>query len=113
MLVRKTIPAPQKPKLKKPKNKVLPNNGAECPLWVKSGHVQCKTACPLYPRKRTWAALFPWRHWRRIGCLSVDCTIGRGIHFTQNAARLRDLFFRSSVGICRLLRGHAAASFLM
>ena len=28
MLVRKTIPAPQKPKLKKPKNKVLPNNGA-------------------------------------------------------------------------------------
>src|SRR5215831_8275593 len=28
MLVRKTIPAPQKPKLRKPKNKVLPNNGA-------------------------------------------------------------------------------------
>jgi hypothetical protein len=28
----------------------------ECPLWVKSGHVQCKRACPLYPRKRTFAA---------------------------------------------------------
>src|SRR5262245_56335111 len=26
-----------------------------CPLWVKSGHVQCKRACPLYPRKRTCA----------------------------------------------------------
>src|SRR5262245_4929649 len=24
----------------------------ECPLWVKSRHVQCTTACPLYPRKR-------------------------------------------------------------
>ena len=23
-----------------------------CPLWVISGHVQCKRACPLYPRKR-------------------------------------------------------------
>src|SRR5262249_55293109 len=24
----------------------------QCPLWVKSGHLQCKTSCPLYPRKR-------------------------------------------------------------
>ena len=24
----------------------------ECPLWVKSGHVRCKKACLLYPRKR-------------------------------------------------------------
>src|SRR5215471_10645170 len=24
----------------------------QCPLWVKSGHVRRKTACPLYPRKR-------------------------------------------------------------
>src|SRR5215470_9219852 len=23
-----------------------------CPLWVISGHVQCKRACPLYPQKR-------------------------------------------------------------
>src|SRR5262245_65974418 len=22
-----------------------------CPLWVKSGHLQCKTPCPLYPSK--------------------------------------------------------------
>jgi len=29
----------------------------ECPLWVKSRHVQCKTACPLYPRKRTLAGV--------------------------------------------------------
>jgi hypothetical protein len=27
----------------------------QCPLWVKSRHMQCKTACPLYPRKRTCA----------------------------------------------------------
>src|SRR5262249_18719609 len=27
-----------------------------CPRWVKSRHVRCKTACPLYPRKRTYAA---------------------------------------------------------
>jgi hypothetical protein len=26
-----------------------------CPLWVKSGHMQRTTACPLYPRKRTCA----------------------------------------------------------
>src|SRR5262245_56152752 len=27
-----------------------------CPLWVVSGHLQCKRACPLYSRKRTWSA---------------------------------------------------------
>ena len=31
----------------------------ECPLWVNSGHVQRKTSCPLYPRKRTYAAHKP------------------------------------------------------
>ena len=29
----------------------------ECPLWVKSRHVQCRKACPLYPRKRSMP---PW-----------------------------------------------------
>ena len=29
---------------------------AQCPLWVISGHLRCKRACPLYPRKRTCAA---------------------------------------------------------
>src|SRR5262249_47719431 len=33
-----------------------PINAASCPLWVISGHMQCKRACPLYPRKRTCAA---------------------------------------------------------
>src|SRR5262249_29579113 len=28
------------------------NSGCQCPLWAKSGHVRCKRACPLYPRKR-------------------------------------------------------------
>src|SRR5215475_818753 len=27
-------------------------SGGQSPLWVKSRHVQCKTVCPLYPRKR-------------------------------------------------------------
>src|SRR5262249_37321718 len=26
--------------------------GRRCPLWVKSGHVRCKTSCLLYPQKR-------------------------------------------------------------
>ena len=26
--------------------------GRPCPLWVKSRHMQCKSPCPLYPRKR-------------------------------------------------------------
>src|SRR5262245_19304425 len=26
-----------------------------CPLWVKSRHMQCKRACPLYPQKRACA----------------------------------------------------------
>jgi len=26
-----------------------------CPLWVRSGHLQCKTAYPLYPQERTFA----------------------------------------------------------
>ena len=30
-------------------------SGNRCPLWVISGHLQCKRACPLYPRKRTCA----------------------------------------------------------
>src|SRR5215510_214301 len=24
--------------------------GQPCPLWVRSRHMQCKSACPLYPR---------------------------------------------------------------
>jgi len=27
----------------------------ECPLWVKSRHMHCKKACPLYPQERTCA----------------------------------------------------------
>jgi hypothetical protein len=26
----------------------------QCPLWVKSRHLQCINPCPLYPRKRTF-----------------------------------------------------------
>ena len=28
---------------------------SQCPLWVKSRHLQRKKACPLYPQKRTCA----------------------------------------------------------
>jgi hypothetical protein len=33
--------------------------GSKCPLWVISGHVQCKTACPLYPH--VWTYMDPAR----------------------------------------------------
>ena len=32
------------------------NAAPECPLWVISRHVQYNSACPLYPRKRTFDA---------------------------------------------------------
>ena len=32
--------------------------GSACPLWVISRHLQCKTSCPLCPRKRTSAGDF-------------------------------------------------------
>ena len=32
----------------------MPSPLSECPLWVKSRHVQRKTSCPLYPQKRTF-----------------------------------------------------------
>src|SRR5262249_16364002 len=35
----------------------------ECPLWVKSRHMQCKTACPLYPRKRHRLRISAWLLW--------------------------------------------------
>jgi hypothetical protein len=28
---------------------------SQCPLWVKSRHLQCTDPCPLYPQKRTCA----------------------------------------------------------
>jgi hypothetical protein len=34
------------------------NAAPECPLWVKSRHVQCKTPCPLCPPKATLDAYF-------------------------------------------------------
>src|SRR5215510_7753872 len=34
---------------------LMPELRGACPLWVKSGHMQCNRACPLYPRKRTCA----------------------------------------------------------
>ena len=34
-------------------NRVLIPQYAQCPLWVKSGHVHCNRQCPLYPQKRT------------------------------------------------------------
>src|SRR5262245_49987536 len=33
--------------------------GGGCPLWVKSRHMRCTGACPLYPRKQTFAVQQP------------------------------------------------------
>src|SRR5262245_40434097 len=46
------------PKLKT-RHSTTPNDSTEldfpCLLWVKSGHVQRTSSCPLYPQKRTCA----------------------------------------------------------
>src|SRR5262245_44995486 len=34
-------------------NSDRPLTSWQCPLWVRSRHVQCKTSCLLCPRKRT------------------------------------------------------------
>ena len=34
-------------------NRTLIPQYVRCLLWVKSGHVQCETPCPLYPQERT------------------------------------------------------------
>jgi flavorubredoxin len=44
------------------------NHVMRCPLCVKSGHMQCKTPCPLYPRKRTCAAHKPMSESRHVQC---------------------------------------------
>src|SRR6516164_3669626 len=38
-----------------------------CPLWVTSRHVQRKTACLLYPRKRTCAVQLGMSLWAKSG----------------------------------------------
>jgi hypothetical protein len=35
-------------------NRVLIPQYAQCPLWVKSRHLQCINPCPLYSQKRTF-----------------------------------------------------------
>jgi hypothetical protein len=36
-------------------SETIRRGASRCPLWVISGHLQRKTECPLYPRKRTCA----------------------------------------------------------
>ena len=53
-----------------------------CPLWVKSGHVRCNSACPLCRRKRTFAGAdgrhstgWPSAGWCRASKVWQFCSI--------------------------------------
>ena len=72
-----------------------------CPLWVKSRHVQRKTLCPLYPRKRTFRhsavrareELLEFYH-RHHGCNRVGnetILVGGMVHFIE--------FFRTGFSV--------------
>ena len=43
------------PEVERQKASKALNCDRQCPLWVKSGHVQLHKPCPLYPQKRTCA----------------------------------------------------------
>src|SRR4029079_9442459 len=49
--------------------------GGQCPLWVIGGHLQCKTPCPLLPRKRTC----PVHYLMSVKCQkrTCGCAFGR------------------------------------
>src|SRR5260221_7565641 len=55
------------------KIELLPHG--DCPFWVISGHLQCKKACPLYPRKRRPSALAVLR--LMTSSTFVTCCTGR------------------------------------
>jgi hypothetical protein len=89
-------------------------NANKCPLWVISGHVHCKTSCPLYPRKRTCAvqlqmsALGQKRTFRH----SLDHFIGsddqrrrHGKAELAYGANSLDIFRRAGPYVERILRG--------
>src|SRR5262249_14197604 len=52
---------------------------ARCPLWVKSGHLQCKKARPLYPQKRTSVSLWPLCASRAVQSETIDATTDHDI----------------------------------
>ena len=69
-----------------------------CPLWVISGHLQCKMACPLYPQKRTSGArsecLLGANSGQRIFApmahLRVTCLCGAIYEAIENEGPLKD-----------------------
>src|SRR6516162_2986837 len=84
-----------------------------CPLWVKSRHVQRKTACLLYPRKRTFVA--GRRLVRRIKNSSTkllshqSCKTGGGINSRQISVLLKVTYerARSAVPWCNVSSSHS------
>ena len=66
------------------------NAAPECPLWVKSRHVQCTKPCPLYPRKRTFLGAGEYPLWANSG---RDMLVARAGSITKNAAEnIRRIF---------------------
>src|SRR5262245_14314611 len=47
--------------------------GRQCPLWVTSRHMQCKTPCPVYPRERTCAVQLGMSALGQKRTSSVEC----------------------------------------
>jgi hypothetical protein len=64
--------------------------GAQCPLWVISGHSAVQSPCPLYPRKRTFAVQ-----------LEMSAMGQKRTHAPQQTASLFDQAFSSPNGTMR------------
>jgi hypothetical protein len=63
-------------------------NANGCPLWVKSGHVQCKRACPPYLRNQTFGKVsdMPKSNiaWPRLNKISKTNLAGVNAYLIQS-----------------------------
>src|SRR6478735_4236136 len=82
----------------------------ECPLWVKSRHLQCKTPCPLYPPKADI---------RAAPASSYKCPNNQHCRMSNNGGRLlsicehgtwRLVRYRTSFPLCRIVRLRVGSS---
>ena len=72
-----------------------------CPLWVKSGHVQCKTSCPLWVQKRTRAVQ---KAMSALGSKADTCSAKGDVRFVPKATCRR--LFRTASHTASLQRGY-------
>jgi len=78
------------------------------PLWVISGYVQCKTACPLYPRKRTFVRTSGIRSGGDGNKLIIAfdggwlCRAGVSAQRTPNCASFPDMLKRETFPVANI-----------